>query len=419
MLGIITMYACKKSSNGPEQGAKPEPVVSEKGTPRGAGARKIIGPAGGALTSVDGLVTITVPAGTVAANTEFGIQSITNTLTGDSTVLNYRLTPEGSTFSKPVTVAFSYDQPGLWDALADGMMIGCQNPDGTWKAVSSVLDKQAKTVKVATTHFSDWSIVSLLKLVPDKKEIVAMEETRFKIEGMVPVEEDDLLAPLSNDDLEGWVQGIHNWKLIAGDGILSDVTNEPLVKMFKAPDNVAMTQLAELQVELTGNMWVKDSTAPGGRRTMKQAILLGSITVLGGSYMTGSFADDISTDQVFALYSAGKIYITGHTATGSVSLTLNGSGAKSYPCGDANLPGTSLAIAVRDREPGVYSYGSQYEECGPPRVTRYSEGVVELEKWGKVGEQVEGTFTGLLYSGSCDNIKKKQLTVKFRTIRGL
>lgn len=420
MLGIITMHACKKSSNGPGTHIPSEPIISAKGAPQGTAAHKTIGPAGGSLSSADGLVTIAVPAGAVTANTQFGIQPVENTLTGNSAVLNYRLTPEGTIFPKPVKVTFRYDQPGLAGAAENGLYAAYQTATGTWKAVPSALNKQAKTVNIATTHFSDWSIVASLNLVPGKKELVAMEETHFKIEGILPVEEDDyLLAPLSKRELDGWVQNVRNWRLIAGPGSLSDITNEPLVKVFHAPETISATQVAEVQVELTGNMWVPDTTAPDGRRPMGQVILLNSVTVLGGNYMAGSFIESIDTDQVFALYSAGKIFITAHTSYGSVGFELNGSSARAYPCGDRNLPGTCFASASRDKLPGVYAYASEYTRCEPPQDIVYSGGTLNLKRWGNVGEPVEGEFTGKLFTGSCDNLKERTLNVKFRTIRAM
>ncbi|WP_346318762.1 hypothetical protein [Chitinophaga sp. YIM B06452] len=418
LLCMMMAHACKKSPAGSGLVSRPEPVISGKGIPEGPPVRKIIGSAGGSLVNADGSVTITVPAGAVAANTEFGIQPISNTL-GDSTVLNYRLTPEGTTFPKPVRVAFRYDQPGLSGMAENGIYLAYQTATGAWKAVPSALNKQAKTVSVATTHFSDWSIVGSLNLVPGKKELVAMEETHFKIEGMMPIgEADDLLAPLSKIDLDGWVHNIRNWRLIAGNGLLSDITNEPLVKVFRAPETISTTQVAEVQVELTGNMWAPDSTAPGGRRTIGQVILLNSVTVLGGNYMTGSLVEAINTDQVFALYSGGKIHITGHMPWGYVGFELNGSSARAYACGDRNLPGTCFGVVVRDKDP-LYGYASQYTRCDPPRDIVYSEGTLNLKKWGGVGEPVEGEFTGKMYSDHCDDFKEKTLKLKFRTIRAM
>ena len=415
MLGIWTLCACKKSADKP--GRPAEPVVTEKGVPRGAATRATIGPAGGSFTSADGWLTITVPPGAVTANTEFGIQPITNTLTEDSAVLNYRLTPEGATFRQPVNVVFRYDQPGLNGALEEGMIVSYQTGKGNWKAVPATLDTQANQIRIATSHFSDWSITSILNLKPDKTEVVAGEETRFRITGMVPSEEDDLLAPLLIDDLSGWIHTIRDWDIIAGDGVLSDVTNEPLVKIYTAPAHVAATQQVELQVELNGNMWVPDAGAPDGRRKMRQVIMLSSVTLLGGSYMVGSFnGQPINTAEVTALYSNGKIYVTGHTPGGSVYLEMNGSGAETYPCGDRMLPGTSFVGAVKDGA-GAYSYGSEYVECGPPQVRRYSGGTVDIKAWGAVGQPVEGTFTGKLYSGPCNDREEKQLSVKFRTVR--
>jgi hypothetical protein len=78
-----------------------------KGTPAGIATTKVIGAAGGTITSADGGITFTIPAGAVSANTPFPIQPITSSMP-TNLELNYRLLPEGTHFAQPVTITFHY-----------------------------------------------------------------------------------------------------------------------------------------------------------------------------------------------------------------------------------------------------------------------------------------------------------------------
>ncbi len=77
----------------------------------------------------------------------------------------YRLGPEGTTFSQPVTLTFKYTDGMLGDKPAETLWITTQNNDGSWSAnIRSVVDVTAKTVTAKTTHFSDWALGRFIDL---------------------------------------------------------------------------------------------------------------------------------------------------------------------------------------------------------------------------------------------------------------
>jgi hypothetical protein len=65
--------------------------------------------------------------------------------------------PEGTRFSKPVTLTISYDPaPGLDESK---LKVHYWNPNSKeWEALDSVVDTRAKTVSAQTTHFSVYQV---------------------------------------------------------------------------------------------------------------------------------------------------------------------------------------------------------------------------------------------------------------------
>lgn len=162
---VMVFSCCRKDQD--SKGVKGDPVITAKGTPNGEIHNYTIGPAGGTITSDDGKITLSFPAGAVSATTTVGIQSITNNVPlglGDG----FRLSPEGTTFSKPVTLIINYANIPLNDAIPEFLWITTQNADGTWSAIhSSEVNTASKTVTITTTHFSDWALGRFLDLTLD------------------------------------------------------------------------------------------------------------------------------------------------------------------------------------------------------------------------------------------------------------
>jgi hypothetical protein len=127
---------------------------------------KVIDATGGAITSADGRMTVTVPAGAVAAATTFTIQAITNQApggVGDA----YRLGPEGENFSTPVSVTLHFSSADLAGTVADLLSLAYQDSQGRWGVYKSVtVDATNETLTVSSSHFSDWALVAGESLEP-------------------------------------------------------------------------------------------------------------------------------------------------------------------------------------------------------------------------------------------------------------
>lgn len=194
---ILILNSCGNNDPAPNN---TDPIVTEPGTPLGSSASSSIGPAGGTITSSDGKVSIVIPEGALPANTTISIQPITNN--GPLGLgLGYRFEPEGTTFAKPITINFLYDDKLLDDASEEFLWIITQASDGTWNAMlKSETNKTTKTVSVQTTHFSDWAIARFidLSLVPSSKTIGKNKKVDLMLTGFRrdKVSEDYEFAPL-------------------------------------------------------------------------------------------------------------------------------------------------------------------------------------------------------------------------------
>jgi hypothetical protein len=126
---------------------------------------------GGSITSVDSKITLTIPAGALAADTLINIFRITNTAHGGIGG-GFRLEPDGQSFSTPVTLTFSYTDGDLDGS--DPAMLGAafQTATGFWQWLGTpVINTSNHTVSVTTTHFTDFSLVKGYQLQPASKTV--------------------------------------------------------------------------------------------------------------------------------------------------------------------------------------------------------------------------------------------------------
>lgn len=424
----ILLASCQKNK---ESQVKPlKPLVTERGTTTGTPVSKTIGAAGGTLTSMDGKLTINIPAGAINNNTEFTIQPVSNTLEPAMRDRAYRLLPESVNFAKEIEITFHYNEDDFKNTIEDGLFVAYQTEEGSWKAMPTALDKPAKKLVVATTHFSDWTIVSSLYLDIYAPVLKPNQKSIIEIAGIRPSEFNGILGAIENDDdVGGTGLEIRNWKLVSGPGTLEvDETGQSRFADYTAPASAAPGTIATIQVELAGLILVSDPKAPDGFRRVSQMILVGDITLRGDTYMIGNFdGTKIMMTDVTALASNGVIYIAAHDQDGrSVELELFGTELRNYPCGKRFSNGKANVYATSTVNPAdLYSYISTYRDCGPPETERYTDAAVQLTAWSAVGETVAGKFSGKLYTtdgkdaNGCTIYKTRTLNVEFRTLRSL
>ncbi len=149
----------------------PIPAITGVGTPDGQAASASIGVSGGALTSPDGRLTLSVPPGAVTGAVNFTIQPITNQAPGGIGSA-YRLTPDGQTFAVPASIVFHYGDQDLAGTAAGALAIAYQDPQHFWRSpISASLDEANKTLTVSTSHLSDWSSLVGYQLRPPTRNV--------------------------------------------------------------------------------------------------------------------------------------------------------------------------------------------------------------------------------------------------------
>lgn len=304
---LVLAGACKKN---PKEDAGPDgdgilreipadmkPLVTPKPASIGDAVTKVIGAAGGTLSSEDGDIAIVVPAGAVSTATTFSIRPVENTLTpGSQTKTSYELLPHSVTFAKPITIIMNYDMDA-YENTADGLQVAFREEStGKWKSLPTTLNKDEGSLTVEKSSFSVFEFFERYRLMSNRDALNAGETAVLAVttfHSYIPKEEtnpktsegaDELLAPLVPQfDSDGkYYQTIKgpkpkasNWRIVEGPGKLS-AHNSDYNRIFTAPSPLTAS-LAIVEVTLTQIPPIKDTKAPGGVRNGGEVKLLGYI----------------------------------------------------------------------------------------------------------------------------------------------
>ena len=373
---LVFFSSCKKEQNGAIPYKGPSPVSRPEGDPTGDLKSIQIGAEGGEFTSADGKLKVIIPAGAVSEPTNFQVQPITNT--ADAGVGGgYRLFPHDLNFAKPVILQFSYED--LVDSIAseDVLSIAYQADDGIWHMVRPhYLDKANKTIQTPTTHFSDWVLITWLKLIPASAELGTSEELGLSVLNYHPYS-DDLLAPLVSSDNSTLPLGegtpvpaslIKKWQL-TGPGKLTGSGN---TGTYLAPATAAAETNATVVVEL--------------KSSAHQLLLLSNIKIVGeyirfrygnGEWITIPGHIGVATGNQSGLGGEGEDDVLTIIWTGT-SGTFNW-----------NYNGGNCAMSLTNQMLSLYYVA--YIETTEGQVDN-SGGSITIDNWGPVGTVVTGRF---------------------------
>ena len=145
-------------SSGPDAGSSPGPDTGSApdGAAGGTTPFVITAAAGGAVSF--GQMKADVPAGALAADTTLTARTLdVSTLPTPTAVIGavYDLGPDGTTFSKPVTLTFDLDSTKL---AADEVPYIAFVKAGAWELLADSMIKDGKVV-ATTTHFTPFGVV--------------------------------------------------------------------------------------------------------------------------------------------------------------------------------------------------------------------------------------------------------------------
>ena len=226
---------------------------------------------------------MSIPAGALTSATDIGIQPITNEVPGGLGNA-YRLTPDGLTFSQPVKLSFSYSGVDLGGTPAAALGVATQTAAKTWELLAdAIIDEDAETVTVATTHFTDFSLLEGFQIRPPSTRVHVGDKTVLNVrncfnpDGPTQDESGDVLGggvyqcDIESTDLDAtpllatpnvlawYVEGIKGGNstvgTVAGNGRASATYTAPAM----APDPSTVAVSAELAGEKGGKLLVTAS----------------------------------------------------------------------------------------------------------------------------------------------------------------
>lgn len=220
------------------------PTPTAVGVASGVAASATIGDAGGSVVSADGKMTVNIPAGALANDTLITIQPITNKAHGGMG-LAYRLTPDGQTFTQPVELKFAYSDQDLGGSDPEILGAAYQTAEGFWQWFGTpTIDKDAKTVSVDTTHFTDETVVPRYKLVPQSKTIKVKQSLPMQVAYCYPpkssADKTSLGTPCENlQDMDlASVSMVTEWSvngILGGNGTVGTISGHGDTATYTAP----------------------------------------------------------------------------------------------------------------------------------------------------------------------------------------
>lgn len=290
LLLIILLYSCKKkdsSNNNPTPTYTP--AVTPIGTPIGNPVSKTIGSGGGSLASSDGKIDLNIPAGALSSNTNISIQTVTNEAPG-GIGLSYHLMPDGTKFTKPVTLTFHYTDQDINGTLPYLLYIAYQDSALQWKAdfKKRNVDTISKTVSLGISHFSIWSMGDRLNMFTRPDELHQNETSQITIEHIdVPSQPgsgpDDLPSlPISSRLSDN---AVSNWKVngqLNGNSQNGTISGSGSSVSYKAPASIPNNRTVQVSAELKYSIVIYNNG--NAVSSVDKLILFGNISLLPDNF---------------------------------------------------------------------------------------------------------------------------------------
>jgi hypothetical protein len=172
---LLIFTACRKTKHdlpaGPQNPGPASAAATNVGTPTGAVVQKTIGTGGGSITSSDGKITLTIPAGALDADQNISVQPIENKMPLGIKNRSYRFLPHGLQFKKPATLTLAYDDNDIAGSASEQVGLATQTNKGNWKKIGQTqVNLNNRTVSTCIHHFSDYAFYESFKLVDEKTE---------------------------------------------------------------------------------------------------------------------------------------------------------------------------------------------------------------------------------------------------------
>ncbi|MFT3677620.1 MAG: hypothetical protein QM781_17145 [Chitinophagaceae bacterium] len=376
----------------------PAPIAyREPGQPLGEPVTRIIGKKGGTVVAEDGQLTVEIPAGALDHDVEVGIQLISNTnpaVFGSS----YRITPHGSSFLKPVILSFRY-QDEFEDKVDPSSLFVSTHRKGKWLAMGGrQIDTTSKRINFSVTHFSDWCMISSMKITPRLSYLGSGESTQLAVVHM----------------------GIDPAKLDKGDTL-------PVLE----PRKMLNEQIKSWDLNGPGDLMIlgnhADYTAPPSINETEEAEVVATVHYLGGTYLLYAWIEllhpgvylevndkYIEFPNVTQWYNG---YISDQTSNGSISIKIHGETVKKTGQwiwkNQGEMPTVFSYSTPVDESGHYYTYTSYYYD-DPNANPVDSKGRIYISSFGEKDGYVCGRF--VVYNAgkftTRDNIVTRKATIR-------
>lgn len=378
--------------------------ATEIGVPDGPVVSKKIGPQGGAISSADNRVTLTIPAGALSKDTEISVQPVTNEAPNGLGAA-YRFSPDGTTFAKPASLTFHYDPRSVSAISPEGFGIATQGADRRWYHTADVaVDTSAHTITSSMPHFSDWTAYELFMIEnilfegSNYAELGATVELELAYANTLePIEIPGDRVKVEIESMKFRVAGgSANGSIVAtGQGGPGNVKNSYFAKFTapsKNPPSNPVTVVADITLK--------------GKKAKLQVV---KQILIGKDYFRGVFAGSpFDWENLTFTINGNRLVLAGHNQNPSQSLHVQ--------INDVNLaaPNRRYAYAERADKSAWAEFTSSYSDPGGgwisanadcPKGMRVSPGGVTITQISIINgiEYIQGHLSGPFYMrpGGC------------------
>jgi len=185
------------------------------------------------VTSPDGLLTVTIPKGTVAKD-KYGNGLGTFSVSLDDSPppppedahiigLAYNFQPDGATFDPPITLTFCYDYETLPPGVNEAELVLACYDEGTktWVKLECTVDPETHTITACVSHFTDFAIIGYQ--IPPAPPAFSLSNLLIKPDEVKPGEAVTVSVTITNTGgIEGTCKLI--LKVNGVDGETGDIT---------------------------------------------------------------------------------------------------------------------------------------------------------------------------------------------------
>lgn len=415
---LFLSTSCKKNRPGRNKPpVKGEPIQLAHGKPIGMLVTETIGTQGGVVTSADGTMKMEVPAGAVDVVTNFSIQEVENVLKNSGK--SYRLLPEGIEFKKPVTLTYHYGNISLEGRNPDFLFLAYQDKEGYFYSANKTRgNRQAQTLSVTTTHFSDWTFYAQYDLHFPGRSLTNGELKLMEGEEAVIELKTTILDKLDDEYGRMQLPQLHTnilaqkatWDYAPKKGTM--LTNALQANStYKAPAKVETVERVYINITINGDLGTDNLGNKVQQMQIRQPVVISPegyfiLTENGAEIAATEFSgeyEQLIGSQIVARFPNGytlSCYIYGGTG--------------GFPYNQHYMIGSAVLELSQNDKDGMVIFRPKI--CGQDPTLAFSPGTFNMNTIAqRKGEYFEGEFTTTMYGYDyCQSGRTKSLSGKFR-----